>query len=437
MKKNYFQKLLLLLSFAILLLGCRQEVLFENNPSSSASSKEDIHKRFSSSWISSKSLKQSLKNQKLRNSFEEHVKSTSNTQSRGQFGDILIYEKVVDSLKNITTYTLPLIKYSSATPYYLKHIITVENDIEKEGFIKIIPANTPVSDLEILTDFTGTVQILDVSLNIYSQSSYVNGIPQHSENNNNPTSNRPGGCYNQVTVITNTCTNGGNHLPGQSCGTDQNGNQLVNNAYYEIINTLICTPGGPDLELTPPSTGTISGGGGGDNANMYELLNDPSFLYADYITWPNRSNLLNLVGGAVRNLNYVDANTISQLNQKVGLFYDNDHIFTGFDTWQDLLNSAPLYLGGNEGNYDPRIANLIKYLFDNPTQANADFVDWANYFFLQNTSPQGYCDISWGQFQNWFMNGYTPNFRNNINLNYRNLLRLIGKLPHPLTQKNM
>ncbi|NMR32830.1 hypothetical protein HIO71_01275 [Chryseobacterium aquaticum] len=377
MKKISFL-ILLALALFFTLMGCREEDLYvQKSESTQLSSTEDIHKRYQSSFESHLTVQKNLKKIQITNSLQKaSAKINQNAVAKVQFADIHIYEKVIDTEKNVTTYSLPLITYTSSTPYFLKHLITVENGIEKSGFIKIIPSQPYTVNTEALDNFTGTVQILYDDLSVFSSSTFVNGVGQTTSTGGaNSSALSKFECWNTVNIIVHGCTRGDNHPPGTKCDNGQ-----VSDGYYEITTMMSC--GEVDQHLSaPPGFAVMMGGGGGMSMNFYNLLYHPDFLYLDYVSQPESANIL----GMLAVLAYNGTFTISEVNEKVGIFFNNPQLLNDFNDLQLTINNNA-GTSGMAGVFDPRIVKLMQNLFDNPTQQNADFTSWATQFYMQNPS---------------------------------------------------
>lgn len=227
--------MLLALALFFTLMGCREEDLYvQKSEGNKLSTTEDVHKRYTSSYISSRTLQQDLKNFKVKNSVADALSRMPKTNvSKSQFGDASVYECIYDAVENISTYTLPLVEYSSKNPYFLKHIITVENGVEKSGYMKINPLTVPVGNTEVLDNFSGTVQILDEDMKVFSQNSYINGVSQTAQTGSSSVSSKFD-CMNVLYVIVHGCTRGDNHPPGATCANGE-----VSDGYYEITTQLV------------------------------------------------------------------------------------------------------------------------------------------------------------------------------------------------------
>lgn len=399
MKKISFLMLLALALF-FTLMGCREEDLYvQKSESTQLSSTEDIHKRYQSSFESYLTVQKNLKKIQITNSLQKaSAKINQNAFAKVQFADMHIYEKVVDTEKNVTTYSLPLITYTASTPYFLKHLITIENGIEKSGFIKIIPSQPYTVNTEALDNFTGTVQILYDDLSVFSSSTFVKGVGQTtSTDGTNSSALSKFECWNTVNIIVHGCTRGKNHPPGTKCDSGE-----ISDGYYEITTMMSC--GEVDQHLSaPPGFAVMMGGGGGMSMNFYNLLYHPDFLYLDYVSQPESANIL----GMLAVLAYNGTFTISEVNEKVGIFFNNPQLLNDFNDLQLTINNNA-GTSGMAGVFDPRIVKLMQNLFDNPTQQNADFTSWATQFYMQNPNT------TLAQFQNWFINGYNLQHQKNI-----------------------
>lgn len=379
--------MLLALALFFTLMGCREEDLYvQKSDNNQLSTKEDVHKRYTSSYISSRTLQQDLKNFKVKNSVADALSRMPKTGvSKSQFGNAAVYECIYDAVENISTYTLSLVEYSAKNPYFLKHIITVENGVEKSGFIKIIPLTAPVANTEVLDSFSGTVQILDENMKVFSQNMYTSGVSQTAQTGSSSVSSKFD-CTNVLYVIVHGCTRGDNHPPGATCDNGE-----VSDGYYELTTQLVCGNWGPEDNTIAPSEGTIGGGGGGGATLAHELLNHSLFQHTGLLLDPNKRDLLNLAMAYIQPIGMLTGFTLSDsqviaINQKLDVFMNNPQLFDNFDLLQAAWSTSNYYFPGTANYYDQRIVKLMQNLFDNPTQQNADFTSWATQFYMQNPS---------------------------------------------------
>ncbi|MCI3937454.1 hypothetical protein MQX03_09585 [Chryseobacterium aahli] len=383
--KKLSSLMLLALALFFTLMGCREEDLYvQKSTSTQLSTTEDVHKRYTSSYISSRTLQQDLKNVKVKNSVADALSRMPKANvSKSQFGDASVYECIYDAVENISTYTLPLVEYSAKNPYFLKHIITVENGVEKSGFMKIIPLMVPATNTEVLDSFSGTVQILDENMKVFSQSTYSNGVSQTAQTGSSSVSSKFD-CTNVLYVIVHGCTRGDNHPPGATCDNGE-----VSDGYYELTTQLICGNWGPEDNTIAPSEGTIGGGGGGGATIAHQLLNHSLFQHASLLLDPNKRDLLNLAMAYIQPIGMLTGITLEDsqviaINQKLDVFMNNPQLFDNFDLLQNVWNTTNYYFPGTANYYDQRIVKLMQNLFDNPTQQNADLIFGATQFYMQN-----------------------------------------------------
>ncbi|WP_438966704.1 AHH domain-containing protein [Flavobacterium sp.] len=176
------------------------------------------------SEINSQSFKQKLQSKNFDSSISNSLLRTSDS-------DIYFIKKEKDD--ELISYILHLNSYTQSKPYFLKLIITQNNnETERMGYIKYIPT-TPISILDMST-FSGEVQILDNNFEVNATSNYVNGVKQENLQNNG-TQNRII-CTDEIVITEVRCSHGGNHGVGQSCN-----NGLVNDAHYVISIFTRCT----------------------------------------------------------------------------------------------------------------------------------------------------------------------------------------------------
>lgn len=169
-------------------------------------------------------IKQKLQNKSFVNSQSDFLLRSS---------DSLVYFIKKEKDDELISYILHLNSYSQSKPYFLKLIITQNNnETERMGYIKYIPTS-PIAILDMST-FTGEVQILDNNFEVNATSNYVNGVKQGNLQNNG-TQNRII-CTDEIVITEVRCSHGGNHGVGQSCN-----NGLVNDAHYVISIFTRCT----------------------------------------------------------------------------------------------------------------------------------------------------------------------------------------------------
>ncbi|WP_396178979.1 hypothetical protein [Flavobacterium sp.] len=208
----------------------------------------------------------------------------------------------------LTSYILHLNSYSQLKPYFLKLIITKNNnETEKMGFLKYIPTS-PTNTLNLRT-FSGVVQILDFENEVTALTTFENGIPISTDSTASSRMN----CYDKVNIIAVNCGDKGNHPPGVAC---DNG---TINSYWIISITTVCTGrGGQLVQILEDSGDNSNNGGGTYSASMFlnpflstltpeQLLvynSNPSFeeyLVNNLIVEPN-PNYNPLLGGNPNNV---------------------------------------------------------------------------------------------------------------------------------------
>lgn len=279
---------------------------------------------------------------------------------------------------------MPIINYTQDHPYFLKHIITEKDGVEKAGFLKIIPDNYTAFSSLSWNNFSGTVQMYSHKMMLVSQSRYVNGVVQASQPSAGASARTSSQCWNQTDIIVHTCSNGGHHLPGEVC------DKGTNDAYYEIRTTVKCGVFvEQENEYLTPETGTLTGGGFAGTSIAHQLLTHSQFQHADFLMQPNRSDLFNFVMKYLFDNGYpngttLDDSIINSLNQLLDVFVNNPQLFHDFDFLQDQWNATNYYFQGTPNYYDQRIVHLIKNLFENPTQQNAELISGAVQFYSQN-----------------------------------------------------
>jgi hypothetical protein len=185
--------------------------------------------------ISTQSIKQKLQNK----NFDSSI---SNTLHRTSDSEVYFIKK--EKNDELTSYILHLNSYSQSEPYFLKLIITKNNnETERMGYIKYIPTY-PVANLDLKT-FTGSIQILDMEEEVTALTAFSNGNPVASEINLNSRLT----CYDQISIAAVNCGDTGNHPPGVAC---DNGTY---NSYWSISVTTVCKDRGDQLVQIIEDTG--------------------------------------------------------------------------------------------------------------------------------------------------------------------------------------
>jgi hypothetical protein len=174
-----------------------------------ASCSEELYNEQSNSEIGVKTSKLSLKqvleevnSTSTKNELNNLILVNSQNNSLSKVNNSEVYFTKKEKENILTSYILNINSYSQTKPYFLKLIITKNNnETERMGYIKYIPLN-PETNLDLHT-FTGEVQILDFNFEITAKSEYINGIKQQSSNNSNRLT-----CVNEITVTEVRCSNG-------------------------------------------------------------------------------------------------------------------------------------------------------------------------------------------------------------------------------------
>lgn len=161
--------------------------------------------------------------------------SVNNSLLRPSDSEVYFIKKEKDD--ELTSYILHLNSYSQLRPYFLKLIITKNNnETERMGYIKYIPTS-PTTTLDMAT-FSGKVQILDTAFEINASSVYQNGVLQQSKYDNS-VSNRII-CTDEIVITEVKCSRTGSHGVGGTC-YDSNYNPIPSDAYYMISLFTRCT----------------------------------------------------------------------------------------------------------------------------------------------------------------------------------------------------
>lgn len=389
MKKTYF---LMLLALVFLVFSCRSELdnLQESEPGSVT-----VKKSFSSHLISLKTVKEEVKSfNNIQAKFTNSKLAKSVTAK--SFNNTYLYRKLENAETGNITYTLPLNSYSPAKPYYfIQQIIIAPSGTETVQYLKIIPKNAPAyKTQDVLKNLTGSIELYDENLEMVASSPYVNGVAQTtaSSGSGNIAGKTNGECDVDIITIEVPCSTSGQHGVGESCDPG-----ITNDAHYETTIYVTCP------HTFGPSTGSLgtSSGGGSSLGGGYvfdeqlnNLLTNPTFLYGDYITSPNHELLLQAVRAWIPN-HVIDINgDLSDLNQRIEHFFNNDELFTNLVTYNQNTPNVP---NAEVADYSIRVYELIKWLLNNPSPQNGQLAAWGVSFFDQNRF------VSWEQFENWFI----------------------------------
>ncbi|AZA88291.1 hypothetical protein EG349_16685 [Chryseobacterium shandongense] len=387
MKKTYF---LMLLALVFLVFSCRSELdNLQENESKSVSSK----KSFSSRLISLKTVQEEVKSfNSIQAKFTNSKLAKSVTAK--SFNNNYLYRKLENTETGTITYTLPLNSYSAAKPYYfIQQIIVASSDMETVQYLKIIPNNAPAyKTQDVLKNLTGSIELYDENLEMVTSTAYVNGVAQTtaSSGSGNTTGKTNGECDVDIITIEVPCSTSGQHGVGESCDPG-----ITNDAHYETTIYVTCphTFGPPTVNTGGGSGGGSLGGGYVFDEQLNSLLTNPTFLYGDYITSPNHELLLQAVRAWIPN-HVTDINgDLSDLNQRIEHFFNNDELFTNLVTYNQNTPNVP---NAEAEDYSIRVYELIKWLLNNPSPQNGQLAAWGVSYFDQNRF------VSWEQFENWF-----------------------------------
>lgn len=388
MKKTYF---LMLLALVFLLFSCRSELEnLQENESKSVTNK----KSFSSRLISLKTVKEEVKSfNSIQAKFTNSKLAKSVTAK--SFNNNYLYRKLENAETGTITYTLPLNSYSAAKPYYfIQQIIVASSGTETVQYLKIIPNNAPAyKTQDVVKNLTGSIELYDENLEMVTSTPYVNGVAQTtaSSGSGNTAGKTSDECDVDIVTTEVSCSNGGGHGVGDSCDPG-----LTNDAHYETTIYISCPRTfGPSIGNPGGSSGGGSSLGGGYvfDEQLNSLLTNPTFLYGDYITSPNHELLLQAVRAWIPN-HVTDINgDLSDLNQRIEHFFNNDEFFTNLVTYNQNTPNVP---NVEAEDYSIRVYELIKWLLNNPSPQNGQLAAWGVSFFDQNRF------VSWQKFENWF-----------------------------------
>lgn len=409
MKKTYF---LMLLALVFLVFSCRSELdNLQENESKSVSSK----KSFSSRLISLKTVQEEVKSfNSIQAKFTNSKLAKSVTAK--SFNNNYLYRKLENAETGTITYTLPLNSYSAAKPYYfIQQIIVASSGTETVQYLKIIPNNAPAyKTQDVLKNLTGSIELYDENLEMVASTAYVNGVAQTtaSSDSGNTVGKTYGECDVDIITIEVPCSNSGQHGVGESCDPG-----YTNDAHYETTIYISCPRTfGPSTGNPGSSSGGGSSLGGGYvfDEQLNSLLTNPTFLYGDYITSPNHELLLQAVRAWIPN-HVTDINgDLSDLNQRIEHFVNNDELFTNLVTYNQNTPNVP---NAEAADYSIRVYELIKWLLDNPSPQNGQLAAWGVSFFDQNRF------VSWDQFKNkYILNTGFVTYINSLPLNLNQII---------------
>lgn len=418
----------MLLALVFLVFSCRSELEnLQENESKSVTNK----KSFSSRLISLKTVKEEVKSfNSIQAKFTNSKLAKSVTAK--SFNNNYLYRKLENAETGTITYTLPLNSYSAAKPYYfIQQIIVASSDTETVQYLKIIPNNAPAyKTQDVVKNLTGSIELYDENLEMVTSTPYVNGVAQTtaSSGSGNTAGKTSDECDVDIVTTEVSCSNGGGHGVGDSCDPG-----LTNDAHYETTIYISCPRTfGPSIGNPGGSSGGGSSLGGGYvfDEQLNSLLTNPTFLYGDYITSPNHELLLQAVRAWIPN-HVTDINgDLSDLNQRIEHFFNNDELFTNLVTYNQNTPNVP---NVEAEDYSIRVYELIKWLLNNPSPQNGQLAAWGVSFFDQNRF------VSWQKFENWFLdsngNSYIS-FNSSLNINNARVLTMQefkNLLEHPKT----
>lgn len=381
----------MLLALVFLVFSCRSELdNLQENESKSVTAK----KSFSSRLISLKTVKEEVK------SFNSIQAKFTNSKlakfvTAKSFNNNYLYRKLENTETGTITYTLPLNSYSAAKPYYfIQQIIVASSGTETVQYLKIIPNNAPAyKTQDVLKNLTGSIELYDENLGMVTSTAYVNGVAQTtaSSGSGNTAGKTSDECDVDIITVEVPCSSSGQHGVGESCDPG-----ITNDAHYETTIYVTCPHTfGPSTGNPGSSSGGGSSLGGGYvfDEQLNSLLTNPTFLYGDYITSSNHELLLQAVRAWIPN-HVTDINgDLSDLNQRIEHFFNNDEFFTNLVTYNQNTPNVP---NAEVADYSIRVYELTKWLLDNPSPQNGQLAAWGVSFFDQNRF------VSWQQFQNWF-----------------------------------
>ena len=424
MKKKPIEKLLkvlILFTSIVSMISCEKNEI-EDSANTKMSS-ENISKNQVLNELNDNKIIEFVSNSKYFTNSNELLKNNQTTSSNSES---TIFQKIVKP-NEYTTYSLRLNSYTSQKPYFKYFVINKEiSGIEKAGFVKYIPS-TPTYELDV-DNFTGDIEIYNTDDELFAKTTFQNGQP--ISNNSNKSNNTTFGCYNVSYIVARPCSHGGGHMPGQSCGAG-----FVNDAYYEIISTVVCIDN-TIKSIVPPDT-FGGGGGGGGGATILNLLNvpepyegEPSFSNQSFMFYQQIYNFLqantaynNLVNHQFANnclvsdwivptvVDYFRYNSFDEQQNQINVInamnmftnflqfesnqYNHEEMLVNkFQTFQLLLQNSQWFSSQtNQTRQD-----IFNYLLENHlNEQSREFIQWSINYLNNNTS------VTWHQFKNWFL----------------------------------
>lgn len=208
--------------------------------------------KITSERISFDTVLKEIKSNSIRDKVRKLKSNLSLTAGRGTEVDTLNFIKIVKK-DEYTTYLLELNSYTQENPYFLKLIITQADQEAKLGYVKYIPD----SEIPYInpSSFTGSIQMLDIDMEIVTENYFINGVLQPPASNGTAAKGIDG-CTSTTVITAHNCGDTGNHPPGVAC---DDGNIY---SYYEIKITVFC-PGDNPMAEVPEVFIDIAGPGGG------------------------------------------------------------------------------------------------------------------------------------------------------------------------------
>lgn len=242
----------ILIAFSTFFSSCEKES-YENEISKQA--------KVSSEEISLNQVLAEIDNPIIKKHIKDKLKPSIGLYENRTLDNYLNFIKIIKE-NEYTTYSLLINSYNSEKPYFEYFIITKDANTEKAGYAKFIP-NYPITVLDE-KHFDGKLQISDLQGEIKGETQFINSQAQ-------PVYETQSGCFNAYYIVVHYCTNGDHHAPGESC---EGG--LVNDAYYQIVSTVICID--PSINYLAPPTEFMGLSGGGGSGAMSTNLDVMLFL---------------------------------------------------------------------------------------------------------------------------------------------------------------
>lgn len=345
--------------------------------------------------VSAEQVLREINDTKIRNAIIKHITNHNALYRTTEEIEEEMFEKIV--LEEYTNYTLELSKYSDEQSYFLYLLITKDNyNVEKSGYLKYTP-NEPIEELKIKT-FSGTMQLLDLELNIAAQAQLDNGTSSY-------TSMWSENCTTTMSIVEVECSNGGHHGVGVSCGSG-----LQNDAYLSVLLNTICTYS-YTIDYNVPSTYISSSA---SLTNEQRFMNGLSDLQKDFIEDEENEEIVEELFDFLDRVGYASGTTLVKeiLNQLIlnpSLEFDVNASFKSpfLIDLSKVKGNTPEEIKFNSVYnklmQSPKFKRLFYYLFNTTNFINARFKIEEIPNSPSGEEVSGTCQLFWwsnGQFLN-------------------------------------